>query len=123
MPYQIPGTFEIPSRFHLLSVHFVSFSKSLPGPRPQSLLASLAYACCIVGSDEDNPLYLKYYADEGWRRQWHKNWPKDPIPRHEDPPYARDRLLQFSPIEPKITQTLGVALRLTLDGISESGSN
>jgi hypothetical protein len=44
-------------------------------------------------SEEDNQLYLKYYADEDWRRQWHKDWPKDPIPEHEDPPYDRDRLL------------------------------
>lgn len=45
------------------------------------------------GSDEDNFLYLKYYADNDWRRQWHKSWPKDPMPPHEDPPYDRDRLL------------------------------
>lgn len=44
-------------------------------------------------SEEDNQLYLKYYADEAWRRQWHKDFPKDPIPEHEDPPYDRDRLL------------------------------
>jgi len=45
------------------------------------------------GSEEDNLLYLKYYADGDFRRQWHKDWPKDPIPPHEDPPYDRDRLL------------------------------
>ena len=45
------------------------------------------------GSDEDNHLYLKYYADDDWRRDWHKNFPEDPIPPHEDPPYDRDRLL------------------------------
>lgn len=45
------------------------------------------------GSEEDNHLYLKYYADEDWRRQWHKDWPRDPIPPHEDPRYDRDRLL------------------------------
>jgi len=44
-------------------------------------------------SDEDNQLYLKYYADEAWRRQWHKDFPDDPIPAHEDLPYDRDRLL------------------------------
>jgi hypothetical protein len=44
-------------------------------------------------SEEDNQLYLKYYADEDWRRQWHKDFPDDPIPAHEDPPYDRDRLL------------------------------
>jgi hypothetical protein len=45
------------------------------------------------GSEEDNQLYLKYYADDEWRRQWHEEWPNDPIPAHEDPPYDRDRLL------------------------------
>lgn len=45
------------------------------------------------GSEEDNLLYLKYYADEDWRRQWHEDWPNDPIPAHEDPPYDRDRML------------------------------
>jgi hypothetical protein len=45
------------------------------------------------GSEEDNHLYLKYYADEDWRKQWHKSFPRDPIPKHVDPPYDRDRLL------------------------------
>jgi hypothetical protein len=44
-------------------------------------------------SGEDMQLFLKYYADKDWRRQWHKDWPKDRIPPHEDPPYDRDRLL------------------------------
>lgn len=45
------------------------------------------------GSDEDNQLYLKYYADNAWRRYWKKEWPNDPMPKHEDPPYDRDRKL------------------------------
>ena len=45
------------------------------------------------GSEEDNRLYLKYYADDDWRRLWQKDFPNDPIPRHEDPPYDRDRVL------------------------------
>ena len=45
------------------------------------------------GSEEDNLLYLKYYADETSRRHWQEDFPNDPIPRHEDPPYDRDRLL------------------------------
>jgi hypothetical protein len=44
-------------------------------------------------SEEDNLLYLKYYADDDWRRQWHEDFPDDPIPAHEDPPYDRDRLM------------------------------
>lgn len=59
------------------------------------LVANSAYHIQLLssGSEEDNLLYLKYYADKSWRRQWHKDFPKDPIPRHEDPPYDRDRLL------------------------------
>ncbi|HEV2992132.1 MAG TPA: hypothetical protein VG759_27100 [Candidatus Angelobacter sp.] len=45
------------------------------------------------GSDEDNLLYLKYYADKAWRRYWKKEWPNYPLPKHEDPPYDRDRKL------------------------------
>ena len=44
-------------------------------------------------SEEDNQLYLKYYADDDWRRRWHEDWPDDPIPEHEDLPYDRDRLM------------------------------
>lgn len=45
------------------------------------------------GSEEDNQLYLKYYADDDFRRHWHEDFPEDPIPPHEDPHYDRDRLL------------------------------
>jgi hypothetical protein len=45
------------------------------------------------GSEEDNLLYLKYYADDASRQQWQEDFPGDPIPRHEDPPYDRDRVL------------------------------
>lgn len=46
-----------------------------------------------TGSEEDNQLYLKYYADEEERRRWHNDWPDDSIPPHVDPPYDRDRML------------------------------
>ena len=57
--------------------------------------ANGAWHIQILGgcSEEDNQLYLKYYADDDWRKQWHKDFPEDPIPAHEDPPYDRDRLL------------------------------
>ena len=48
------------------------------------------------GSDEDNELYLKYYADEDYRQRWHKDWPNDVIPPHVDPPYNRDSKLPKS---------------------------
>ena len=44
-------------------------------------------------SEEDTQLYLKYYADEAWRRDWHKDFPDDAIPAHEELRYDRDRLL------------------------------
>ncbi len=45
------------------------------------------------GSEEDTQLYLKYYADEDFRREWHKDWPGEVIPDHEDPRYDRDHYL------------------------------
>jgi len=45
------------------------------------------------GSEEDNQLYLKYYADDASRQQWQADFPNDPLPAHQDPPYDRDRLL------------------------------
>ena len=45
------------------------------------------------GSEEDNDLYLKYYADEDERRSWADEWPDDALPAHEQPPFDRDRHL------------------------------
>lgn len=45
------------------------------------------------GSEKDNELYLRYYADEEARSDWAKDWPDDAIPAHEPPPYDRDRHL------------------------------
>jgi hypothetical protein len=63
--------------------------------KAMGMVAGGAWHIELLGSysGEDMQLFLKYYADEDWRRQWHKDWPKDPIPAHEDPPYDRDRLL------------------------------
>ena len=57
--------------------------------------ANCAYHIQLLGgcSEEDNLLYLKYYADDAWRQQWQKDFPGDPMPAHEDPPYDRDRVL------------------------------
>ena len=61
---------------------------------------SYAYIIDLTGSgsDEDNQLYLKYYANEEYRQRWAQDWPADQIPRHEDPPFDRDRFLPQSPI-------------------------
>ena len=50
------------------------------------------------GSDEDMQIYLKYYADEDFRQRWAKDWPNDPMPDHENPPYDRDSKLPASPL-------------------------
>jgi hypothetical protein len=50
------------------------------------------------GSDENKQLYLKYYANEKDRLKWHHDWPADPLPKHEDPPFNRDRFLPKSPL-------------------------
>lgn len=44
-------------------------------------------------SEEDNELYLRYYANEETRHRWAKDWPNDAMPTHEVPPYDRDRHL------------------------------
>jgi hypothetical protein len=61
---------------------------------------SYAYMIDLTGSgsDEDNHVYLRYYADEKYRRDWAHDWPDDTVPEHEDPPFDRDRYLPQSPI-------------------------
>lgn len=45
------------------------------------------------GSDEDNTIYLKYYADDAERDHWASEFPDEELPDHEDPPYDRDQRL------------------------------
>jgi hypothetical protein len=61
---------------------------------------SYAYMIDLTGSgnDEDNQIYLRHYADEKHRKQWLLDWPEDPMPEHEDPPFDRDRHLPQSPV-------------------------
>jgi len=61
---------------------------------------SYAYMIDLTGNggDEDSRTYLKYYADEEYRKQWALEWPDDPMPQHEDPPFDRDSSLPQSPL-------------------------
>jgi hypothetical protein len=38
-------------------------------------------------------VYLRYYADDIEREQWHRDFPNHPMPPHEDPPGDRDHRL------------------------------
>jgi hypothetical protein len=42
--------------------------------------------------DEDNEIYLRYYADDETRERWHREFGYV-LPPKEKPPYDRDRLL------------------------------
>lgn len=44
-------------------------------------------------NDEDTAIWLKHYADEEQRGRWHHDFPDDPMPPHEPPPFDRDRHL------------------------------
>lgn len=44
------------------------------------------------GSEEGNEIYLRYYADDEYREQWHRDF-GDVLPPKEKPPYDRDRFL------------------------------
>lgn len=61
---------------------------------------SYAYMIDLTGSgsEEDNHVYLKYYADEQYRQQWANDWPDDVLPEREPPPFDRDRFLPKSPL-------------------------
>ncbi len=48
------------------------------------------------GSDEDMHLYMKYFADEEYRKQWAKDFPDFEMPPPEEPPFDRDKDLPKS---------------------------
>lgn len=69
--------------------------------REESFICTLPHAACHIdlvgtGSDQDIDTWLRYYADEVDREIWIHEWPLDPVPPHEDPPYDRDRFLPDS---------------------------
>lgn len=61
---------------------------------------SYAYIIDLTGSgsEADNQIYLKHYADEEHRQLWAQDWPDDPMPEHENPPFDRDQSLPQSPL-------------------------
>jgi hypothetical protein len=59
---------------------------------PLDAAESAAWHIDVVGYDEPE-VYLKYYADEKTRESWRTDFPGDPIPAREDPPYDRDSRL------------------------------
>lgn len=66
-----------------------------------SQLPGAAWHTSPIGacSDEDTAIWLKHYADEKQRGRWRHDFPDDPMPAHEPPPFDRDRHLpkQFFP--------------------------
>ncbi len=49
------------------------------------------------GSDEDMQMYMRYFADEDYRRRWAKDFPDFEMPPREQPPFDRDKDLPKSP--------------------------
>lgn len=45
------------------------------------------------GSNEDNALFLRYYASDEEREHWMRAFPGETLPPRELPPHDRDRLL------------------------------
>jgi len=45
------------------------------------------------GSEESTAIWLRYYADDWDRRDWHDRFPEDPLPPRAPLPQDRDRLL------------------------------
>ncbi len=67
--------------------------ETLMGPATPTKGYNFVIDLVSSGSDEDTYLYLKYYADDDYRRHWHEDYPEDEIPDKAEPPYDRDRFL------------------------------
>jgi hypothetical protein len=49
------------------------------------------------GSDEDTETYMRYFADEEYRKTWAEDFPDFVMPPREVPPFDRDKDLPKSP--------------------------
>lgn len=60
-----------------------------------SRMSDWAWHTSPIGAcnEEDTAIWLKHYADEEQRRRWHHDFPDDPMPAPEPPPFDRDRHL------------------------------
>src|SRR5216684_2320490 len=60
---------------------------------------SYVYGLDLLGSggDEDMRLYMKYFAEDEYRKQWATDFPDFEMPLHEDPPFDRDEHLPKPP--------------------------
>lgn len=73
---------------HLWTDSLREETKALP------MTSNSAHHIPMLGESEaDSGLYLKYYADDTFRKDWQKNFPNDPISAHEAPRWNRDHLL------------------------------
>ena len=74
---------------HLFNEALHEETKMLPND-PNS-----AYHLDLIGggSDKDNHIYLKYYADDAERDHWAREFPDEPLPDHVAPPRDRDQRL------------------------------
>ena len=69
---------------------FLADAEHLDTPTP--MLAGTAMHVDVLGgcSDEDNLLFLKYYASDDDRERWKEEFPDEELPPREPRPYNRD---------------------------------
>jgi hypothetical protein len=60
---------------------------------PMSANSFVHYSPIGGGSEEDNEIYLRYYADDEDREQWARDF-GDPLPPKTARPYDRDKILE-----------------------------
>ncbi len=60
---------------------------------PQSVGFAMHLDVIGSGSDDDNRLYLTYYASDEDRATWQSEFPSEELPEHGVPPHDRDRYL------------------------------